>query len=141
MCLLKWMKTVLIVTAWKVSKIRSFFWSVFSHIRIRMRENTDQKKLRIWAHFTQWVRNQWNFKTSQYFFLAFIWGNVSNRFSCRAIDLNLVLISKLRRFWKLKLIIASFNERFWLFALTYVSYTYNLQRCTCIVLTKNYLVW
>ena len=37
---------------------RSFFWSVFSCIwtkygEMRMRENTDQKKLRIWTLFTQ----------------------------------------------------------------------------------------
>ena len=37
-----------------------FFWSVFSRIRteygeiiVQMRENTDQKKLRIWTLFTQ----------------------------------------------------------------------------------------
>ena len=47
-------------TAWKMSKHRVFFWSVFSRIRteyrdflricphlVRMRENTDQKKLHI----------------------------------------------------------------------------------------------
>ena len=47
-------------------QIRSFFWSVFSHIwteygeilrislySVRMRENTDQKKLRIWILFPQ----------------------------------------------------------------------------------------
>ena len=52
----------------KVVQIRSFFWSIFSRIRteygeirsispysVRMRENTDQKKLRIWTHFTQWL--------------------------------------------------------------------------------------
>ena len=36
---------------------RSFFWSLFSHIRTEygeiFRENTDQKKLRIWTLFTQ----------------------------------------------------------------------------------------
>ena len=50
---------------------RSFFWSVFSLIRteyreirsispysVRMRENTDQKKLRIWTLFTQCTNNQ-----------------------------------------------------------------------------------
>ena len=49
-------------------QIRSFFWSVFSHIRaeygqilcispysVQMRENADQKKLRIWTVFTQWA--------------------------------------------------------------------------------------
>ena len=48
-------------------QIRSFFWSVFSRIRteygeilrispysVWMRGNTDQKKLRILTHFTQW---------------------------------------------------------------------------------------
>ena len=47
-------------------QIRIFFWSIFSRIRIeyrgilrislysvRMQENTDQKKLRIWTHFTE----------------------------------------------------------------------------------------
>ena len=40
----------------KSAQIRSFFWPVFSHIRtefFRMRENTDQKKLRIWTIFMQ----------------------------------------------------------------------------------------
>ena len=45
-------------------QIRSFFWSVFSWIRtkhgdlqmyrVRIQENTDQEKLRIWTLFTQW---------------------------------------------------------------------------------------
>ena len=48
----------------KSVQIQSFFWSVFSHIRteygeklrislyaVRMRESTDQKKLRIWTLF------------------------------------------------------------------------------------------
>ena len=52
----------------KIVQIRSFFWSVFSRIRteygeirsispysVRMRENTDQKKLHIWTLFMQWV--------------------------------------------------------------------------------------
>ena len=52
----------------KSVQIRIFFWSVFSHIctkfgeilrispySVRMRENTDQKKLRVWTVFTQWV--------------------------------------------------------------------------------------
>ena len=47
---------------------RSFFWSVFSRIRTeygdllfvftRIRENTCQKKLRIWTLFTQWLCNK-----------------------------------------------------------------------------------
>ena len=50
----------------KSTQIRSFYWSVFSRIRTeygeirgvspyspRMRENTDQKKLRIWTLFAQ----------------------------------------------------------------------------------------
>ena len=49
-------------------QIQSFFWSVISRIRteygelrsispysVRMRENTNQKKLRIWTLFTQWL--------------------------------------------------------------------------------------
>ena len=52
----------------KSVKMRSFFWSVFSRIltkygkiqnispySARVRENTDQKKLRIWTHCTQWI--------------------------------------------------------------------------------------
>ena len=52
----------------KSVQIRSFFWSVFSCIRIEygeirsispysvwMWENTDQKKLRIWTLFTHWL--------------------------------------------------------------------------------------
>ena len=51
----------------KSVQTRSFFWSVFSRIRteyenlhskypysVRIRENTDQKKLRIWTLSTQW---------------------------------------------------------------------------------------
>ena len=50
----------------KSVQIRIFFWSIFSRIRIeygeirsifpysvKMRENTGQKNLRIWTHFTQ----------------------------------------------------------------------------------------
>ena len=62
----------------KSVQIRSFLWSAFSRIwteygeilcispyLVRMRENTDQKKLRIWILFTQcWV--QWvTFRNSQ----------------------------------------------------------------------------
>ena len=52
----------------KIVQISSFFWSVFSRIRtgygqirsispysVRMRENTDQKKLLIWTLFTQLI--------------------------------------------------------------------------------------
>ena len=51
----------------KSVQIRSLFWSVFPCIRteyedllsksrysVQMRENTDQKKLRVWTLFTQW---------------------------------------------------------------------------------------
>ena len=53
-------------TAWKVSNTEFFLVRIFPHsdwiqeIRsispysVRMRENTNQKKLRIWTHFTQW---------------------------------------------------------------------------------------
>ena len=50
----------------KSVEIRGFFWSLFSRIRteygeiqsislysVRMRENTDQKMLRLWTHFTE----------------------------------------------------------------------------------------
>ena len=52
----------------KSVQIRSFFCSVFPRIRteygeilrispysVRIRKNTDQKKLRIWTYFTQWI--------------------------------------------------------------------------------------
>ena len=51
----------------KSGQIKSFFWSVFSHIQteygdilrispysVQMWEKRDQKKLRIWTLFTQW---------------------------------------------------------------------------------------
>ena len=54
-------------TLWKVSKYGVFSWSVFSCIwteygdlrskssySVQIRENTDQKKLRVWTLFTQW---------------------------------------------------------------------------------------
>ena len=57
---------------WKVTKYGVFFWSVFSCIRteygnllrktpysVRIQENTDQKKLRIWTLFTQWAACYW----------------------------------------------------------------------------------
>ena len=80
----------------KSVKIRSFFWFVFSCIwterreirsispySVRMRENTDQKKLRIWTLFTQWVVSvsavAWLF-LCQIFIFRFIskfWGFIS----------------------------------------------------------------
>ena len=74
-------------------QIRSFIWSVFSCIRteygdlrcksVRIQENTDQKKLRIWTLFTQcqYVRSAYknNFNTgkdrcgvAQHFLIRFI---------------------------------------------------------------------
>ena len=65
-------------------QIRSFFWSVFSRIRteyrdllrkspysVRLRENTDQKKLRIWTLFTQCWPYKWAkpFQASPAFYL------------------------------------------------------------------------
>ena len=63
----------------KSVKVQSFSWSVFSHtpaecgnIRskslysARIRENTDQKKLRIWALFAQWLKIEAN-KASEHF--------------------------------------------------------------------------
>ena len=51
-------------TKWSV-QIRDFSWSLFSRVRteygdskspdsVRIRENTDQKKLQLWTLFTQW---------------------------------------------------------------------------------------
>ena len=58
----------------KSAQIQSFFWSVSSRIwteygeirrispySVRMRENTDQEKLRIWTLSTQWVASQIKF--------------------------------------------------------------------------------
>ena len=50
-------------TAWKVSKVSAFsrIWTEYREIlciclySVRMRENTDQKKLRIWTLFMQWI--------------------------------------------------------------------------------------
>ena len=62
----------LLNNAWKVSKYKVFFWSVFSLIRVeyekilristhlvRMRENMDQKKLCISILFTQYKLSLW----------------------------------------------------------------------------------
>ena len=56
------------ITAWKVSKCVVFFWYIFSRTRtqwedlrcksphsVQIRENADQKKLRIWTLFTQCI--------------------------------------------------------------------------------------
>ena len=64
-------------------QIQSFFWSVFSRIRteygeilrispysVRMWENKDQKKLRIWTVFTQWTLCQ---LFSSYFLNLALW--------------------------------------------------------------------
>ena len=53
----------------KSVQIRSFFWSVFSRIRteygekrsispysVRIQENSDQEKRRIWTLLTQWIK-------------------------------------------------------------------------------------
>ena len=64
----------------KTVKIWSFFWFLFSHIwteygdlrgkspySVQIRENTDQKKLRIWTLFTQrwpYIRRSEDFRTS-----------------------------------------------------------------------------
>ena len=60
-------KILLFLYCVKSVQIRSFFWSVFSRVRteygdllhkfpysVRIRENTDQKKLRIWTLFTHY---------------------------------------------------------------------------------------
>ena len=79
-------------TAWKVSKYGVFSGPYFhacgqnterysvSPYSIRMRENTDQKKLRVWTIFTQWksgmrycVINIHNIKPKIHFRGWFIW--------------------------------------------------------------------
>ena len=68
----------------KSVQTRSFFCSVFFRIRteygeilrispyyVRMRENTDQKKNRIWTHFTQ-CRLLW-FSLSESFLSLYLW--------------------------------------------------------------------
>ena len=49
----------------KSVQIKSFFWSIFSCIRtessVQIKENTNQKKLRIWTLFTQWnIKNRYS---------------------------------------------------------------------------------
>ena len=65
---LNWLSKIINGHCVKSVQIRSFFWSVFSRIwtvsrispcSVRMRENTDQKKLRIWTLFTQWDFAAW----------------------------------------------------------------------------------
>ena len=53
-------------TAWKVSKYEVFLVRVFLY-SVRIQENTDQKKLRIWTLFTQW-----SFCLLSIFFMALI---------------------------------------------------------------------
>ena len=82
---------VLSHTAWKVCvQIRSFFWSIFSCIRtefggllrkslysVRIQENTDQKKLRIWTPFTQcYFSYSWKFPCL-YFYINIAIENLS----------------------------------------------------------------
>ena len=63
----------------KIVQIRSFFWSVFSRIRIlrispysvRMRENADQKKLCFWILFTQCYELGHNSITSCHYIILF----------------------------------------------------------------------
>ena len=44
--------------------LRSSFWSLFRANSDRIRKNTDQEKLRVWALFKQWIRLT-QFTTSQ----------------------------------------------------------------------------
>ena len=84
----------------KSVQIRSFFWYVFSRIRteygeiwsisphsVRMRENTDQKNLRIWTLLMQWVKleNMWLVTSlnkfsywSKFFPYIFLWFSFMN---------------------------------------------------------------
>ena len=63
-----WLSKIINGHCVKSVQIRSFFWSVFSRIwtvshispySVRMRENTDQKRLRIWTLFMQWDFVAW----------------------------------------------------------------------------------
>ena len=67
------------ITAWRVSKYGGFFWSVFSCTRtkygdlqskspysVRIQENSDQKKLRSWTLFTQWMSMRLHVTASNY---------------------------------------------------------------------------
>ena len=67
------------ITAWRVSKYGGFFWSVFSCTRtkygdlqskspysVRIQENSDQKKLRSWTLFTQWMSMRLHVTASDY---------------------------------------------------------------------------
>ena len=86
----------------KSVRIRSFFWSIFSRIRtefgeirsispysVRMRENTDQKKSRIWTLFTQWMTcrsafRPWQTSLMSYFMKMVIsWKQLFNRITTR----------------------------------------------------------
>ena len=111
-------------------QIRSFFWSVFSHIRtispysVRKRENTDQKKLHIWTLFMQCQRVSYsnfssdlliNVTDSNYygivivslFYLKYIWWCWNMMFykthSARSIKLSVDAILSVL-FWKAFLI-------------------------------------
>ena len=76
----------------KSVQTQGFFWSVFSRIRteygeirsispysVRIRENRDQNKLRIWTHFKQPIFHRTNIGSS------FLTGSYSSRDTARAL--------------------------------------------------------
>ena len=74
-----------ITTTWKASKYGVFFWSVLSCITgirdsVRIHENTDQKKLRIWTLSTQWALNWICFGVMDFFFSGYVRGKVRQFF-------------------------------------------------------------
>ena len=96
----------------KCVQIRSFFWSVFSRIRteygeirsispysVRMRENTHQKKLRIWTLFSSdsqisryalivLVPAAWQYDTNSYKILD---KKIKKMRKCNCLQVNIIL--------------------------------------------------
>ena len=76
----------------KCVQIRSNFWSVFSRIQteysVRMRENTDQKLLRIWTLFTQCISLGINFKT----FITYCISILANSVNTKCCPFKLIAI-------------------------------------------------
>ena len=129
----------------KSVQIRSFFWSVVSRIRtkygeirgispylVQIRENTDQKKLRIWTLFAQWILLcillflLWQGITSRWFFFVYL------LWSCYCIQikiiLNMLFLSVCHMslhlpenvFWVLVMFVINDFERFQFFLETFV---------------------
>ena len=97
----------------KSVQIRSFLWSIFSHIwteyeeirsifpySVQKRENTDQKKLHIWALFTQWRSQIIIFVRA--LALAFVYHIYSNwQNMIQAVERIIIRSSRLQKFLKI----------------------------------------